>query len=129
MDRRQTCVMLIWLTLDTVFVILGDSFVSVLGLAWPETESLKDISTIVSKIICATNCCERGVSLLTDLNACIKYKTRIQDMLQVDEQHRNKFRQSNVTEHLDTVNIVMSVVIVTVFIVLYSSLLLLVYVS
>jgi len=42
-------------------------------------------------------------------------------MLQVDEQHRNKFRQSNVTEHLDTVNIVMSVVIVTVFIVLYSS--------
>jgi len=50
MDRRQTYVMLIWLTLDTVFVILGDSFVSVLGLAWPETESLKDISTIVSKI-------------------------------------------------------------------------------
>lgn len=84
----------------TFFDILGldDGFLSVPVSAWPETESFKDAVNIVSNITCVNDCAERGVALITNFNACTKDETQKQYMLQVVEQHRNMYKQCNLSE-------------------------------
>jgi len=77
---------------------LDDSFLSVPVSFWPDTESFKDAVGIVSKITCVSDCAEHGVALISDFNACTKDETQKQYMLQVTKQHRNKYKQCNLTE-------------------------------